>query len=44
LPQGIAAAFGWLLWISQTAVVLLAGLVSFILLPWHNKRKNVKMS
>lgn len=39
LQQGIAAAFGWLLWIAQTVVILIGGLVSFILLPWYNKRK-----
>lgn len=39
LSQPIAAAFGWLLWISQTLIVLLAGLTSFVLLPWHNRRK-----
>jgi glycosyltransferase 2 family protein len=42
LEKGIAAAFGWLLWIAQTVVILITGLLSFILLPWHNKRKNVK--
>jgi glycosyltransferase 2 family protein len=42
LQQGIAMAFGWLLWIAQTVVVLLAGLVSFILLPWHNKRREMQ--
>lgn len=39
LQKSIAMAFGWLLWIAQTVVILVAGLVSFILLPWHNKRK-----
>jgi uncharacterized protein (TIRG00374 family) len=39
LQKSIAMAFGWLLWISQTAVIVLAGFLSFILLPWHNKRK-----
>jgi glycosyltransferase 2 family protein len=42
LQQGIAMAFGWLLWIAQTVVVLFAGLISFILLPWHNKRKEMQ--
>ncbi|MCG2616633.1 flippase-like domain-containing protein [Terrimonas sp. NA20] len=37
LQQSIAAAFGWLLWMSQTFVVLVGGLVSFGLLPWVNK-------
>lgn len=38
LQQSIAAAFGWLLWIAQTLVILLGGLVSFLILPWYNKR------
>ncbi|MFT3674622.1 MAG: lysylphosphatidylglycerol synthase transmembrane domain-containing protein [Chitinophagaceae bacterium] len=39
LAQPIAAAFGWLLWLAQTSIILLAGLASFALLPWHNKRR-----
>jgi len=39
LHGGIAVAFGWLLWIAQTVVVLIMGLISFVALPWHNKRK-----
>jgi uncharacterized protein (TIRG00374 family) len=42
LQQSIAAAFGWLLWMSQTFVVLVGGLVSFGLLPWVNKVKGAK--
>lgn len=42
LQQSIAVAFGWLLWLAQTVVILLGGLTSFILLPWHNKRKKLK--
>ena len=38
LKQSIAVAFGWLLWLSQTVVILIGGLVSFILLPWYNKK------
>jgi hypothetical protein len=41
LQQSIAVAFGWLLWLAQTLVILLGGLLSFVLLPWHNKRKTV---
>jgi len=43
LQQSIAAAFGWLLWMSQTFVVLVGGLVSFGLLPWVNKTKSAKV-
>ncbi len=42
LQQSIAAAFGWLLWMSQTFVVLVGGLVSFGLLPWVNKATSSK--
>lgn len=42
LKESIATAFGWLLWLAQTFVVLFGGLLSFILLPWHNKRKAAK--
>lgn len=39
LQQSIAVAFGWLLWIAQTVIILIGGLFSFALLPWHNKRR-----
>lgn len=39
LAKGIALAFGWLLWIVQTTVIIIGGLISFVALPWHNKRK-----
>ncbi len=39
LQQSIAVAFGWLLWIAQTVIILIGGLASFLLLPWHNKRR-----
>jgi hypothetical protein len=39
LKQSIAVAFGWLLWIAQTVIILIGGLVSFGLIPWYNKRK-----
>lgn len=41
LQQSIAVAFGWLLWLAQTVVILIGGLLSFIALPWYNKRKQV---
>jgi len=41
LQQSIAVAFGWLLWIAQTVIILIGGLFSFALLPWHNKRKRI---
>jgi uncharacterized protein (TIRG00374 family) len=39
LQDSIAVAFGWLLWLAQTVVILVGGLASFGLLPWHNKRR-----
>ncbi|MFM8709822.1 MAG: YbhN family protein, partial [Sphingomonadales bacterium] len=39
LPYGIALAFGWLLWLAQTGVTVLTGFVSFLLLPWFNKKQ-----
>lgn len=39
LQQGIALAFGWLLWLANTGVILIGGLISFVALPWYNKKK-----
>jgi hypothetical protein len=39
LAKGVASAFGWLLWLSNTAVIVMGGLVSFVALPWVNKKK-----
>lgn len=39
LNSGIALAFGWILWIAQTAVILIGGLISFVAIPYYNKRK-----
>lgn len=41
LQQSIAVAFGWLLWIAQTIIILIGGLLSFGLLPWYNKRRKL---
>jgi uncharacterized protein (TIRG00374 family) len=40
LNEGIALAFGWILWLVQTAVILIGGLISFVAIPYYNKRKN----
>lgn len=42
LQKGIALAFGWLLWLAQTAVILIGGLISFVAMPWYNKRNAVE--
>lgn len=39
LKESIALAFGWILWIAQIIVILLGGLLSFMLLPWYNKKR-----
>ena len=39
LQAGIAVAFGWILWLSQTAVILLGGFFSFAAFPYLNKRR-----
>ncbi len=44
LQQSIAIAFGWLLWLAQTVVILIGGLFCFIALPWYNKRKRERLA
>ncbi len=39
LSQGVALAFGWLLWLANTSVIVVGGLLSFAAFPWYNKRK-----
>ena len=39
LQQGVALAFGWILWLANTVVILIGGLVSFVALPSLNKKK-----
>ncbi len=39
LNEGIALAFGWILWLAQTAVILIGGLISFAAIPYYNKKK-----
>ena len=40
LPLETSLAFGWILWTSQTIIVILFGLVSFVLLPIINNKKH----
>ncbi len=40
LQKGVALAFGWLLWLAQTGVILIGGVLSFVLIPYFNRRKN----
>ena len=39
LEEGIALAFGWILWLVQTFAVLIGGIFSFVAIPYFNKRK-----
>lgn len=39
LNYTIALAFGWILWLAQTLVMILGGLISFVALPFSIKRK-----
>jgi uncharacterized protein (TIRG00374 family) len=39
LSEGVALAFGWLLWLSNTGVIIIGGLFSFVALPLFNKKK-----
>lgn len=41
LEEGIALAFGWILWLVQTFVILLGGIFSFVAIPYFNKVKTV---
>jgi glycosyltransferase 2 family protein len=41
LEEGIALAFGWILWLVQTFAVLIGGIFSFVAIPYFNKRKIV---
>jgi uncharacterized membrane protein YbhN (UPF0104 family) len=41
LDEGIALAFGWILWLVQTFAVLIGGIFSFVAIPYVNKRKIV---
>ncbi|WP_321539542.1 hypothetical protein [Flavobacterium piscinae] len=39
VPETAGTAFGWLVWTSQTLMVVLLGTLSFLLLPILNKNK-----
>jgi len=41
LQEGIALAFGWILWLVQTFAILIGGIFSFVAIPYFNKRKIV---
>lgn len=44
LNEGVALAFGWILWLAQTAVIVTGGLISFVAMPYYNKHKKIEKS
>jgi uncharacterized protein (TIRG00374 family) len=44
LNPGIALAFGWILWLVQTAVIVTGGLISFVAMPIYNKQRHREKS
>lgn len=40
ISETIAYATGWIIWTSQTVIIIIAGIISLILLPIINKNKN----
>lgn len=44
LNAGIALAFGWLLWLANTGVIVIGGLFSFVTLPYFNKKRRLETS
>lgn len=39
LEPGIALAFGWILWLVQTLIILIGGIFSFVAIPYFNKKE-----
>ncbi len=44
LNAGAALAFGWILWLVTTAVIVIGGLISFAIIPYYNKSRRVEKS
>lgn len=44
MDEIIALAFGWILWLATTGVIILGGLFSFAALPYYNKKYNLEKS
>ena len=40
LPENPSYAFGWIIWTSQTIMILIFGILSFIFLPIFNRKKS----
>ena len=41
LNEGIALAFGWILWLVDVFVVILAGVFSFVAFPYFNNKREI---
>jgi uncharacterized protein (TIRG00374 family) len=41
VSEPVGRAFGWLIWGANTAIILIAGFISLIMLPLMNKNKNI---
>lgn len=39
IPENPSIAFGWIMWTSQTVMIILMGSLSFLLLPIYNRNK-----
>jgi hypothetical protein len=39
LPEDQSRAFGWIMWSSQTIVIIILGGISLLYLPIYNRRK-----
>ncbi|WP_313791191.1 hypothetical protein [Lacinutrix neustonica] len=39
LPEDPSRAFGWIMWTSQTALIILFGGLSLLYLPIYNRKK-----
>ncbi|MGC4041246.1 MAG: lysylphosphatidylglycerol synthase transmembrane domain-containing protein [Flavobacterium sp.] len=39
IPETVGSAFGWIVWISQTALMIVLGGLAFLLLPLFNRKK-----
>lgn len=44
LPEEPSYAFGWIIWTSQTLLIILGGVISFIYLPIYNKNIRTEIS
>ncbi len=42
LPKDPSYAFGWIIWSSQTLMIFILGVLSFVFLPIYNRKKQLK--